>query len=174
MVDQATMKSAGGPAGAGPSVSGPQAQPGRPAPGPPGEESPRAVMYNVASFGENLVGLAELQARLATIELRQNVGTVKAAGPFLLAGMVLVVASLPVLLIGIAELLVWELALPRGIALLLVALCGLVIGALSAGIAGISLRKRPLGFPLATEELARNLQWIRTVLKHSGRPSASR
>ena len=30
------------------------------------------VMRSVAGFGENLLTLAELQARLATVELRQN------------------------------------------------------------------------------------------------------
>jgi len=129
------------------------------------------VISNVAGFGENLLSLAELQARLAAIEMRQNAGAAKAAGATLLAGSVLALAGVPVLLVGIAELLVSELAFKRGYALLIVAGCTLVIAALFAGIAARSLRRKPLGFPLTIEELTRNVHWIRTVLKHSGRPT---
>ena len=78
-------------------------------------------MSNVAGFGENLLTLTELQAKLATIELRQNISAVKNGGSLLLGGLVVAVASLPVVLVGVAELLVSELAFKRGYALLIVA-----------------------------------------------------
>jgi hypothetical protein len=166
MADQATVSSPNGPAGTISSGTEVRSRAGRAA---AGDASPAAVMSNVASFGENLLTLAELQTRLAAIELRQNVVGVKVAGALLLAGVLFAVAALPILLAGLSELLVLELAIRRGFALLIVAVGALLIGGLLAAVAAALLRRSPLGFPLTTEELTRNIQWIRTVLQHSGR-----
>ncbi len=56
---------------------------------------PGDVVTNIAEFGENLLTLAELQARLAAIELKQNVEAVKVSGAVILAGAVLGIAGLP-------------------------------------------------------------------------------
>jgi hypothetical protein len=174
MADQATLTATNGPRRTLSSDGTRDARSPRPDSGSSGDQSPAAVISNVAGFGENLLTLTELQARLATIELRQNVGSVKNAGALLLSGLVVAVASLPVVLVGIAELLVSELAFKRGYALLIVAGTALVIAAVVAGIGGALLRRKPIGFPLTSEELSRNIQWIRTVLQHSGRPAARR
>jgi len=127
------------------------------------------MVSNVTGFGENLLTLAELQARLSATELRQNLEAAKTSGAIFLAGSILAVASLPVALAGIAELLVSELALKRGYALLIVAAAAFVIGGVSVASAGFWLRRKRPGFPLSAEELTRNLNWLRTVLRHSGR-----
>jgi hypothetical protein len=132
------------------------------------------VITNVAEFGENLLTLAELQARLAAIELKQNLQTVQVGGAVILAGAVLAMAALPVALAGIAELLVSMLGLNRGLALIAVAAATLVIAATSVAIAIARLRRSELGFPLTREESARNLNWVRTVLLHSGRSARAR
>jgi len=142
---------------------------GRTAAASASEPSAITVVSNVAGFGENLLTLAELQARLSAAELRKNVEAAKTSGAVLVAGSVLAVASLPVALAGIAELLVSELALKRGYALLIVAAAAFVIGGVSVASAGFWLRRKRPGFPLSAEELTRNLNWLRTVLRHSGR-----
>jgi hypothetical protein len=76
------------------------------------------------------------------------------------------------MLAGIAELLITQLALGRGSAFLAVGLGSLAIGSLVIVIAGLWLRHKRLGFPLSAEELTRNLNWIRTVLRLSGRQPA--
>jgi len=170
MADQATMrtKTDHGPdrsfAGDNGSVAGRMVAPNATAP------SATTMVSNVAGFGENLLTMAELQARLSALELRNNLEAAKTSGAVLVAGSVLAVASLPVALAGIAELLVSELALKRGYALLIVAAAALVIGAVCAASAGIWLRRKRPGFPLSAEELTRNLNWLRTVLRYSGRP----
>ncbi len=127
------------------------------------------VVSNVAGFGENLLNLAELQARMAAVELRQNVSAMKAAGTVLAAAALLAVASFPVVLAGIAELLVSELAWRRGHALLTVGLATIGIAALVAVTAAVWLRRQQFGFPLSAEEFTRNLNWVHTVLRLSGR-----
>ncbi len=131
--------------------------------------APAAMVSSAAEFGENLFTLTELQVKLTAIELRQNLQATRVGGSIMLAAAVLALASVPVALVGIAELLVSELGMKRGYALLSVAATGIVVAA--AVIVGIvtALRKKPLGFPLSSEELTRNINWVRSVVTHSGR-----
>ena len=80
------------------------------------ESGASAVVTNVAGFGEDLLNLAELQARLAALEVRQNLDLVKTGGAIIATGLVVAVSALPVGLVGIAELLVSEMGLKRGYA----------------------------------------------------------
>jgi hypothetical protein len=127
------------------------------------------VMRGVAGFGESLLTLAELQARLARIEITQNLQAAR-AGVFLALGSGLATCSgLIILLAGVAELLTSELGVRRYIALFCVAAFAIAAGAGFLALATTRLRAGRLGFPLSHEELARNLNWLRTVLRHSGR-----
>jgi hypothetical protein len=133
-----------------------------------------AVVSGVAGLGEDLLDLAELQARMAAIELRQNLNAAKASGAAILAGSILAIASLPVALMGIAELLVSELGLKHGNAFLCTGGVAMLVGVACAGIAAAWLRRQKLGFPLSAEELARNLNWVRTVMRFGGRTASRR
>lgn len=131
--------------------------------------SPGDVVTNVAEFGENLLSLAELQARLAAIELKQNLRTAKIGGSVIVAGVVLALAAVPIVLAGIAEVLVSSLGMGRGPALLAVAFATFVIAGTGIAIAAARLRGSDMGFPLSREEYTRNINWLRTVLLYSGR-----
>jgi hypothetical protein len=135
---------------------------------------PGDVVSNLAEFGENLLSLGELQTRLAALELKQNLEASKAGGAMLLAGSLLAFSSVPIVLAGLAELLVSELGMKQGYALLSVAFVSLVMAGVLLAIAGSWLRRKGVGFPLSREELARNLNWVRTVLLHSGRSTRRR
>jgi uncharacterized membrane protein YqjE len=171
MADQATLKT-NGPAAA--RLGAVPARAGDAAAGGGHEPGPGDVVHNVAEFGENLLTLVELQARLAAIELKQNVEAAKITGPVILASVVLALASLPLLLAGIAELLVSELGMKRGYALLSVVVVALAIAGACIAIAGSRLRRAALGFPVTREEFTRNFNWVRTVLLHSGRATRRR
>ena len=132
------------------------------------------VVTNVTEFGENLLTLTELQARLTVMELKQNVQTAKVTVAVILGGAVLGIAGLPIVLAGIAELLVSELGMKRGFALLSVAAVAIAIAGSCIGIAAVRLRRSVVGFPLTTEEFNRNLNWVRTILLHSGRSARGR
>jgi hypothetical protein len=172
MADQASLRF-NNPAAAG--RIGPSPPPtGTPAEGGNGSAGPGDVVHNVAGLGEDLLSLAELQAHLATIELKQNVQAIQFGGAFILVGAVLGMAGLPIALAVIAELLVSGLEMQRGWALILVAVAAFVIAGTCVAIAVARLRAADLGFPLSREELARNMNWIRTVLLYSGRAARGR
>ncbi len=133
------------------------------------DPSASGMMNSVAGFGENLLTLAELQARLTAIEIRQNLDSARNGGALLVAGAILAITSLPVVMVGVAELLVSELGMKRGYALLSAGTTAIVIAAACIVVARGWLRNKPFGFPLASEEFARNMNWLRTILRHSGR-----
>jgi hypothetical protein len=175
MADQATMRP-DGPAGARlrsvPIAA--NAESVRRGPEPEPQAGPGNVVSGVAEFGENLLTLAELQARLVALELQQNLEAAKIPVPVILAGAVLAVVSLPLVLAGIAELLVSELGMKRGYALLGVAVVALAIAGTAIAFAAGRFRRALAGFAISREEFARNLNWVRTVLLHSGRAARPR
>ncbi len=174
MADQATMNRTNGSNALGARGSAGAALGGRSAAAPGLEASAGQVVTNVAGFGENLLNLAELQARMSAMELRQNIEAVKAVSAVFVISTVMALAALPVVLAGIAELLVRELGFRRGAAFLSVGLTTIGIAALCAAVASVWFRRKRLGFPLSAEEFARNLNWVRTVLRLSGRGAGRR
>jgi Putative Actinobacterial Holin-X, holin superfamily III len=168
MADQATMTTFKGPTSNGASR---QASSGSVRSSPADVLDPGAsgMMNSVAGFGENLLTLGELQARLTAIEVRQNLDSLRNGGALFVTGSILAISSLPVLMVGVAELLVSELGMKRGYALLSAGTTAIVIAGACIVVARSWLRKKPFGFPLAGEEFARNLNWLRTILRHSGR-----
>ena len=138
------------------------------------DSSSSGVVTNVAGFGEDLLTLAELQTRLTVIELRQNLASTKSSGLLIAVGLLMAITGLPVLLLGVAELLVSEVGMKRGHALLTVGAGAIVIAGCCVAIARSWLRTKPLGLPLASEEFARNINWLRTILRQSGRGPSRR
>jgi Putative Actinobacterial Holin-X, holin superfamily III len=133
------------------------------------DSSSAGVVTNVTGFGEDLLTLAELQTRLIGIEIRQNLEAVRSSGALIVIGSIVAVSALPVILVGIAELLISELGMKRGYALLSVGAVAIVIAGSCMAIARSWLRTKRLGLPLASEEFARNVNWLRTILRQSGR-----
>jgi Putative Actinobacterial Holin-X, holin superfamily III len=174
MADQKTINAPHGAAGNGSASvwQGSGAKPnGLDRPGAAGsaDRSSVGVVTNVASFGENLLSLAELQARLTAVELRRNVDSVKSTGALMVFGAVLALSAFPVMLLGVAELLVTELGMKRGYGLLTTGFAAVLIAGACIAIASHWLRRKPLGLPLASEEFTRNMSWLRTVLRQSSR-----
>jgi hypothetical protein len=163
MVDQATLISKNGAQTQGASPSD------RVSTGAEKEPNASTMVSSVAGFGENLLTLGELQARLTAKELVQNYQAARTAGAVGIAGFSTAVASVPLALLGIAELLVSELGMKRGYALLSVAGAATLIGGVLLAFAASWMRRKRLGFPVSAEELTRNLNWVRTVLRYSGR-----
>jgi Putative Actinobacterial Holin-X, holin superfamily III len=172
MVDQATMNTSNGSSGSAEPRSTGLPPTGRESAEPPA--SAGQVASNVAGFGENLLNMAELQARMSAIELRQNIEALRIVAAIGLTGAILVLTALPIVLAGIAELLVTRLGFGRGPAFLTVGFVSIAIGALSIISAGAWMGRKRLGFPLSAEEFTRNLTWVRTVLRLSGRHRAHR
>ena len=107
-------------------------------------------------------------------QVRQNLDLVKTGGAIIATGLVVAVSASPVGLVGIAELLVSEMGLKRGYAAFDRVHHRNSLSRRSGGIGGMGVWRKRIGFPLSGEELARNVNWVRTVLRQSGRLSFRR
>jgi uncharacterized membrane protein YqjE len=128
------------------------------------------IVGGIAEFGNDIANLAELQAKLAMIDLKECISQVRWALALIVLGLVFILGALPVALLGLAELIAAALHLGAGWAMLLTG--GVVLAVAVAAVVASALR---LGsgfsssFRRSREELTRNLAWIRTVLLYSGR-----
>jgi Putative Actinobacterial Holin-X, holin superfamily III len=136
--------------------------------------SPLSVVGNLADFGNDIATLAELQAKLTLLDAKDAVAKATTSLVVLGVSLAVALASLPVILIGLADLIAASTQLSSGAAQLMVGLVALVL----AGVAGFFGWKGSTGslttFRRSSEELTRNLSWIRTVLAYSGRGSGKR
>jgi Putative Actinobacterial Holin-X, holin superfamily III len=174
MADQAKMTLTNGAAGDGRQYSGEVSSTGRA--GSPAASEPAAsgVVTGIANLGENLLNLAELQARLAAIEVRQTIQATQVYAAIVVGSSLLAVGSLVVALIGLAELCVTTLGISRAAAFLGVGALALGLASAAAAVAIVQLRQRAFHFPLSAEEFGRNMHWIRTVVRQGARSSSRR
>jgi Putative Actinobacterial Holin-X, holin superfamily III len=138
----------------------------------PGSHS--AELEGVAEFVDDLASLAELQAKLAALDLRDSAR--KSAIPVVLTvvGVAVIVASVPVALLGVSWLLASALKIHQGWAMLLTAGAAVALGGLVAILGGRRLSHSFDSFRRSHKQLILNLAWIRTVLVTSARPHARR
>ena len=129
------------------------------------------VFGNLAELAGDMTTLAELQAKLVVVDLKASASRAVLPAALVGAGVVFLLAALPVALIGASELLADALGLThRGWAYLIVAA---VAAALTVVLVLIGLPRLSKSFDNLTrsrEELERNLAWVKTVLANSGRP----
>ncbi len=126
------------------------------------------MLGNVADLGTNLLTLAELQTRLVTKEAQESFARSRRALALLAAGLVTAASALPVLMLGLAELVVEATGVSHGLGLVVVAagvvgICGLIVGACLYW-----LKRMQLTLPYSREEAVRNWNWVRTVALRSG------
>jgi len=127
------------------------------------------VFGNIAGFAGDVATLAELQAKLASHDLKESLSHATIPAGALIGGGVLALGSIPVLLIGIGELLGPMVGLSHGGAMLVIAILTLVLAAGMALFALPALKRSFASFQRSREELVRNIAWIKTVLTYSGR-----
>ena len=145
---------------------------GRAAAGVPGSSS--VGFDGVAEFVDDLASLAELQAKLLGVDLRDAVR--KSAIPLVLTGggLAVIVASVPVALLGAGWLLATALKIHQGWAMLITAGAAIALGGLVAGLAGMRLRHSCDSFRRSRKQLWLNLAWARTVLVTSAAHACAR
>jgi hypothetical protein len=122
------------------------------------------VLTNLGEVTSDIATLAELQAKLTLIDAKEAVG--RATLPTVILGVsaAVLVATVPVLLIGLAFVLAAALQISQGAALLIT---GAVVGAVAGVVAFLSLREFLHSFESfrrSRDELTRNIAWIKTVL----------
>jgi hypothetical protein len=133
------------------------------------ESQPNGFLEGIGTFGTDLITLAVLQARLAACELREGLKAAR-LGLVLLLFCVLVSASgLIAIVLGVALWMATVLQIQQGPAFLLVGLACMIAAALIGWLSVRALTPRIPVFQRSTEELERNLAWIKTTLLYSGR-----
>jgi hypothetical protein len=130
------------------------------------------VFDNLVEFSGNLVTLGELQAKLAAYELRNCVQQATWPVAMIVVACVIALGSIPVILFGVAEWLVRAAAISHASALLLTGFGALIVAGILAGAATPLLRRSFDRLQHTRDEFTRNINWIKTVLTHSGRSSA--
>jgi len=140
-----------------------------------GKGSPEGqVVGGIAEFANDIATLAELQAKLALIDLKESVEHALFPFAMLVAGLFFILGALPVALFGVAELLAAALKISTGWALLLTGISVVLVAVLVVAVAAMRFAHSFSSFRRSREELSRNLAWIRTVILYSGRGSPRR
>jgi uncharacterized membrane protein YqjE len=133
-----------------------------------GQKAGTALRSNVGDFAHDILTLSELQGRLFLVDLQEAKN--RAIRPIALGvvGVVLLVASLPVALLGLAELLVLA-GLPQWAAFLVAALVGILASGVLGWMAWRSIRTTFAVFERSRDEFSQNLTWIKAALRSSSR-----
>ena len=138
------------------------------------EPSPGSMVGNIAEFGNDIATLVELQAKLALYDSKECIHRATFPIIFLIAGGVVALTSLPILFGGLAGLLSAFTTIPLWGSCLIVAAVAILIAAIVAFLSYREAFSSISSFRRSSEELTRNLSWVRTVLVHSGRAAATR
>lgn len=123
----------------------------------------------VGSFGQNLLSLAGLQAQLFSLDMRASLATATPAIVVLAVTSAAIFASLVVGIGGAAWWLATQLAWPLPVSLMLVSIVIITFASAFAVAAARRVQKSLQSFRRSTEELERNVAWVKTVLAQSGR-----
>lgn len=118
-----------------------------------------------ASLAHDALELGELQLRLAKLDAVENARKLRSTAILALVGILTLLASLPVGLISLGEWLAAEYDWTKASALFVAAGCGFVAAALLFGLAYYKLRQGFATWQRSTEELERNVQWLKQTLK---------
>lgn len=127
------------------------------------------VFGNLAEFASDVTTLAELQTKLAVLDMKESTGKLLLPTGVLLASGIFGLAALPVVLLGLGELLVEFTTLSRGVSYLIVAGATLLLAGSMTVIFLPRIGPAFASFEHSKEELTRNIAWLKTVLAHSGR-----
>ncbi len=127
------------------------------------------LMDNVSSFGNDVASLAALQSKLAAADMRESLHKAAPAIGGLMVLVLLLVAGMTVLVGGIGLWLAEAQQLRPAVALVVVGLGSLVLAALGAWLCTRWLATSFSTFRRSSEELERNVAWIKTTLTQSGR-----
>ncbi len=135
-------------------------------------ESATATMVRGArELSADFVSLTELQFKLALadLEIAKQVALAQATKLILILG--LAIGGTPLLLFGVAELLVEQMEWSRGLTYLGVATFALGV----AGLVGVTVIKRlsecGASFARSKSELDQNLAWLKSVLTRKSGPA---
>ena len=133
------------------------------------EAAPRAVARNTGELLQDLVTLAELQARLLVLDVRDGAQRLLWPVGLLLVGTAIAVACLPVAFITVALALVETTKLTLAQAFGVSLLSGMVLTTLIAGLGWALFRRRPDLLERSRAEWQQNVKWTKHALRRLGK-----
>ena len=136
----------------------------------PDNGSPKSLpglAQGVGGVAEDVATLAELQLNLLKTEAQGGARRVAVCGFLLSAGLVVLAGCVPAALTSVAFWLMQAARLSPAAGFAWAALAGAAIAAVPVGTAWLLWRTSPLTFAHTRKEFARNLKWIKTVLRES-------
>ena len=123
------------------------------------------VAGSVSGLTHDMVELGELQTQLLGLELKNSVRKTRTCLILAVIAACLLLASIPVALLALAELLVEQLDWTRSAAFGVATLAGLLLSAIFAGAAYAIVRRGLVSLPRSREEFGRNVAWIKSTLR---------
>lgn len=133
-----------------------------------GVEVPDSLQGSLTELGHDVLTLADLQARLAQADLGETVKEAKAPAIGLIVGLVVLLCSVPIALVGLAELVIWAGWLPRFGAYLAVSGGAAALAGLVSWLCLRSVLRSGRAFDRSRQELRRNINWITRVVSEGG------
>ena len=131
---------------------------------------PRRMAGNVAGVIHDVTELIELQARLFAADTKAAVRDSVPPLVLMVTAVCILLGAMPVLLLGVAEVLAVQVELSRTVSLFVAAGMGVGVALLVLAIAWWRLRRGISHLDGSLEELERNVAWIKQVLKNEGPP----
>jgi len=129
--------------------------------------APKGLAGDVREFAHNVLTLAELQAHLFVADVQECGQRIMIPGIVLICGVVLGMACFPLALVVLALFLVQLFEVTYAMGFLIAFAAGAVLSALLVAIGYLQVREHAILLQRSREELRRNLNWIKKVLKRS-------
>jgi Putative Actinobacterial Holin-X, holin superfamily III len=130
------------------------------------------VAGSVSGLTHDVIELTELQAQLFLLDLKKSSQKTRTCVILAIIGVCLLLASLPVALFALAELLVEQLEWSPSAGLGVATLVGLLLSAIFAGAAYSIVRSGLVSLERSRDEFNRNIAWIKSTLRNRGQYGA--
>jgi hypothetical protein len=129
------------------------------------------VAGSVSGLTHDVIELAELQAKLVALDLKKSSQRTRTVLVLAILGICFVLGTIPVALTALAHLLAEQLGWAQSAAFGVAALAGIVLAAIVLGTAWAMIKSGLISLERSREELARNLDWLKSTLKSRGAAS---
>jgi uncharacterized membrane protein YciS (DUF1049 family) len=126
------------------------------------------VAGSVSGLTHDVIELGELQAKLLALDLKKSSRKTRTCLILAVIGICVLLGSIPVALLALAEVLVEQLEWSRSAALGVATLVGLLLTAIFAGAAYAIVRSGLLSLQRSREEFNNNIAWIKSTLRDRG------
>jgi uncharacterized membrane protein YqjE len=127
------------------------------------------ILQSLEGLGGDVASLVELQAKLAAYDFKDAVNKAAVPSTTLIVSTAVLMASLPVVLIGLGFALA-SMGIAQWAAFLITGVVFATVAGVIAWFSLVRFLKSFESFRRSREELVRNINWLRTVALQSGRP----